>query len=262
VTLDALVLAGGKVRRGDPLFALAPDGFKALLPIGGKPMVQWVVDALAASPRVGRIVLVGLPDDAPVRQSAIAARLPDRGSLFLNIQSGAEWILRNRPAAPLVVAASGDLPAITPEMVTWVVDAACRSDYDLYYVVISKETMESSFPGSRRSFVHLRDCTLCGGDLHILRLSLLPKAGLWERMHAARKSVLRMAAWIGAGTLLRLAFRLLSLEGAQHRVSRRIGMRGCAIVSPFAELGMDIDTSRQYTMVRNTLERRGLTQTP
>lgn len=259
--LDALVAAGGKLRRGDPLYAQAPDGFKALLPIGGKPMVQWVVDALAASPRVGKIVLVGLPEDSPVRHPAITARLPEQGSLFRNIRAGGEWILNNNPAAQLAISASSDLPAITPEIVNWVVDAADRSEYDLYYVVIPKETMEASFPDSRRSFVHLRDCTLCGGDLHILRLSILPNASFWEGMHAARKSILRMAVLLGMDTLFGLAFRMLTLAEARRRVSERIGIRGRAIVSPFAELGMDVDTPHQYDLVRNAIERRSLIQT-
>ena len=258
--LDALVVAGGKLRRGDPLYAQAPDGFKALLPIGGKPMVQWVVDALAASPRVGKIVLIGLPEDAPVQHPAIAARLSDHGSLFRNIRAGGEWIRNNNPAAQSAISASGDIPAITPEMVNWVVDAIDRSEYDLYYVVIPKETMEVSFPDSRRSFVHLRDCTLCGGDLHILRLSLLPNASFWEGMHAARKSILRMALLLGMDTLFLLIFRMLTLAEAQRRVSERIGIRGRAIVSPFAELRMDVDTPHHYDIVRSVMERRSLIQ--
>jgi len=260
VKLDALVAAGGKLRRGDPLHAQAPDGFKALLPIGGKPMAQWVVDALAGSPSVGKIVLVGLPDDAPVRHPAIAARLPEHGSLFRNIHAGGEWILRNNPASQLAIAASGDLPAITPEMVNWVVDATRHTASDLYYVVIPKDTMDALFPNSYRSFVRLRDCTLCGGDLHVLRLSLLPNASFWEGMHAARKNVMRMAALLGIDTLFLLACRMLTLAEAQRRVSERIGIRGRAIVSPFAELGMDIDTPHQYDMVRNAIERRSLIQ--
>jgi GTP:adenosylcobinamide-phosphate guanylyltransferase len=261
VKLDALVAAGGQLRRGDPLYDQAPDGFKALLPIGGKPMVQWVVDALAASPRVGKIVLVGLPDDAPIRHPAIAARLPEQGSLFWNIRAGGEWILNNNPSAQLIISASGDLPAISPEMVNWVVDAAGRTEDDLYYVVIPKETMELSFPDSRRSFVHLRDCTMCGGDFHVLRLSLLPNASFWEGMHAARKSILRMAALLGMDTLFLLVFRMLTLAEAQRRVSARIGIRGRAIVSPFAELGMDVDTPHQYDLVQIAVERRSLVQT-
>jgi hypothetical protein len=201
-------------------------------------------------------VLIGLPEGAPIRHPAIAARLPDQGSLFRNIRAGGEWILRNDPSAEMAIAASGDLPAITSEMVTWVADSALQTEHDLYYVVVPKETMEAQFPNSHRSFVRLRDCTLSGGDLHILRLSLLPNASFWEGMHAARKNILRMAVSFGVDNLFLLAFHRLTLAEAQRRVSRRMGIRGRALVSPFAELGMDVDTPHQYTLVRTALERR------
>jgi molybdopterin-guanine dinucleotide biosynthesis protein A len=259
VKLDALVLAGGKAGSGDLLRGLARGGSKALLPIGKKPMAQWVVDALAASPRIARIVVVGLPPDAPVHHPSIAARLPDHGSLLTNILAGAEWILRNNPTTELAVTASGDIPAVTPDMVTWVVDAARKTENDLYYVVVPKEVMEARFPKSRRSFVCLRDYTLCGGDLHIIRLSRTPDARFWGKIHAARKSPLRQAALVGVDTFALLVLGRITLAQAECRVSRRIGLRVRALVSPYAELGMDVDTPHQYALVRNAIEEWSLT---
>ena len=79
-------------------------------------------------------------------------------------------------------------------------------------------------------------------------------------MHAARKSILRMALLLGMDTLFLLVFRMLTLAEAQRRVSERIGIRGRAIVSPFAELGMDVDTPHHYDIVRSVMERRSLIQ--
>jgi CTP:molybdopterin cytidylyltransferase MocA len=223
-------------------------------------MVQWVVDALAASARIARIVVVGLPPDAPVHHPSIAARLPDHGSLLENIRAGAEWIVANDPEAQLAVAASGDLPAVTPDMVTWVVDSARQTEDDLYYVVVSREVMETRFPDSGRTYLRFRDCILTGGDLHVIRLSTIPDARLWEKIHAARKSIVRQALLIGADTLLLLALRRLTLAQAERRVSRRTGLRGRAIVSPYAELGMDVDTPHQFEMIQHALEKRNLTR--
>jgi hypothetical protein len=223
-------------------------------------MVQWVVDALAASPRIARIVVVGLPPDAPVHHPSIAARLDDHGSLLENIRAGAEWILSNNPGAPLAVAASGDLPALTPDMVTWVVDAARQTEADLYYVVVPKEVMEARFPGSGRSYVRFRDGSVTGGDLHVIRLSIVPDSPFWEKIYAARKNIFRQAALLGVDTLTLLALRRLTLAQVEDRLSRRIGLRGRVIVSPYAELGMDVDTPRQFTMIQNFMERRTLTR--
>jgi GTP:adenosylcobinamide-phosphate guanylyltransferase len=254
--LDALVLGGGSAGTKDPLHRLARGGAKALIPIGGKPMAQWVVDALAASPRIARIVVVGLPPDAPVHHPSIAARLPDHGSLLDNIRAGAEWIVSSHPGAQLAVAASGDIPAITPDMVTWLVDAVRQTEDDLDYVVIPREVMESRFPGSGRSYIHFRDGIFTGGDVHVLRLSIGTDDRFWKAIHAGRKSIIRLAALLGVDTLALLALRRLSLAEVERRVSRRIGLRGRAIVSLYAELGMDVDTPRQFAIIQDAMERR------
>ena len=44
--MDAIVLAGGK-STDDPLSALTGGELKSMLPIAGKPMVQWVLDAIS-----------------------------------------------------------------------------------------------------------------------------------------------------------------------------------------------------------------------
>ncbi len=55
--LTALVLAGTRPG-GDPLAQAAGVSHKALIPIGGVPMLQRVLVALAAVPAVARIVVV------------------------------------------------------------------------------------------------------------------------------------------------------------------------------------------------------------
>jgi NDP-sugar pyrophosphorylase family protein len=44
--MDAIVIAGGIPEPGDPLYEYTQGQPKALLDIAGKPMVQWVLDAL------------------------------------------------------------------------------------------------------------------------------------------------------------------------------------------------------------------------
>ena len=58
--MDAVVLAGGIPREGEPLYPVSQGCPKSLLKVAGKPMVQWVLDALAAAKHVRRIFVVGL----------------------------------------------------------------------------------------------------------------------------------------------------------------------------------------------------------
>ena len=54
--LDCIVLAGGIPRPGDPLHAETAGGTKALLDVAGRPLAQWVLDALAQAEGIGRVL--------------------------------------------------------------------------------------------------------------------------------------------------------------------------------------------------------------
>ena len=53
MTIDAMVLAGGDGAIIDPTVSI-----KGLVPISGKPMIEWVVEALRAAETVARIAVV------------------------------------------------------------------------------------------------------------------------------------------------------------------------------------------------------------
>ena len=56
----AIVTAGGESQPGEPLYDQTHGGLKALLNIHGKPMVQWVLDALGQTDRIDQVIVVGL----------------------------------------------------------------------------------------------------------------------------------------------------------------------------------------------------------
>ncbi|HOX17617.1 MAG TPA: NTP transferase domain-containing protein [Spirochaetales bacterium] len=254
--MDAVLLAGGGSDPTDPLHELAGGRAKALLPIAGKSMGQWVLDALEATGRVGRIVVVGLGPDCGLRSLKIDAWLPDTGSLFGNARSGAEAIL-SVGGGPLVLLASVDVPALLPSHVDWVVDRALETEDDFYYSVIDRAIMEREFPGSGRSYIRFRDREVCGGDLTVIRPAALAGSGsIWKRLTAGRKSSARIALSVGVDVLLKLLFRRLAVADAVRIASGRLGFRGRALDCPHAELGMDVDKPFQHAMLERFLGER------
>ncbi|MBK7450153.1 MAG: NTP transferase domain-containing protein [Anaerolineales bacterium] len=57
--MNAIVLAGASC---NPMSRCrySQGGSKALIDVAGKPMVQWIVDALAESKSVDQIIIIGL----------------------------------------------------------------------------------------------------------------------------------------------------------------------------------------------------------
>ena len=81
----------------------------------------------------------------------------------------------------------------------------------------------------------------------------------WTKMMHARKSIIRQAALIGFDTLFLMLIRQLTLDEAVKRVSKKINLKARAVVSPYAEIAMDVDKTYQLEMLAKDLEQRAAT---
>lgn len=257
--MDAIVTAGGIPLPEEPLYPETRGHNKALLDVAGKPMIQWVLDALCEAKTVDNVIVVGLTEKTSLTCSKPVHYIPNQGKMLDNFRAGVRRSLELGKKCKHVLFVSADIPAITGEMVDWVVNTAMQSDKDVYYNIIQRETMEKRFPDSRRTYTRLKDMEVCGGDMNVARAKLVvaeDESGLWEKISNARKSPLKQAAMIGFDTLFLLLFRQLTLEMAVQRIMKRLDITGEAIVCPHAEVGMDVDKPHQLEIVRKDLNKR------
>lgn len=255
--MDAIVTAGGIPEPGEPLYPYTQGKNKAMLDICGKPMIQWVLDAVCAAPSVDRVVIVGLDANSGLACSKLVTYIPSEGGLLNNIYAGVRKVLEINPEAHHVLSVSSDIPGITPEMVDWTVNAAMQTDEDAYYNLITRQVMEARYPNSRRSYTKLRDVEVCGGDMNVLRtLTMTAKDDVWERIIAARKNALKQASLIGFDTLILVLLRLITLEKATQMICKRLNIKGRGMLCPYAEVGMDVDKPHQLEIMRADLANR------
>lgn len=252
--MDAIVIAGGVPQPGEPLYAYTQGRPKALLDVAGKPMAQWVLDAISGAQSIDRIVIISLSEKDGIHCSKPVVFVPDQGGMLQNIRAGVQKVLELNPAARHVLTVSSDIPALRAEMVDWLIEATREDDCDIYYTVITRQVMETRYPTSKRSYVHLKDVEVCGGDMNVIRASTVTKnEELWERILAARKNAFKQAALLGYDNLLLLLLRQLTMDSAVRRVTRRMDISGRVVFSPFAEVGMDIDKPHQLEILRGDL---------
>jgi len=259
--MDAVLIAGGIPAPQDPLYAYSKGGAKALIDVAGKPMVQWVLDALADARTIDRVVLIGLTDKSGLTCRKPIAYVGNQGKMLANIQAGTAKALELNRRAQYVLFVTSDIPAITGEMVDWVVNTSLQTKHDIYYNVLPREVMEKRFPTSRRTYVRLKDFEVCGGDMNMVRTSIVARnSDFWDRLIEARKNPLAQASLLGFDIICRFLFRQLTADDVIRRLAERLGLRGRALISPFAEIGMDVDKPHQLEIMRahlSGIQRRG-----
>jgi GTP:adenosylcobinamide-phosphate guanylyltransferase len=256
--MDAIITAGGTPQQGEPLYIHTKGMPKAMLEICGKPMIQWVLDALADSAIIDNVIIVGLPQDSRIHCHKKLYFVPDHNGLMENLTAGAKKAAEINENATHALFASSDIPAVTGEMVDWIINAVRNENGDLFYNVISRAVMEQKFPHAARTYIRLKDIEICGGDLHVfsLRIFLDDEKGIGKKLADTRKSPIKQAALIGFDTILLYLIRQLTLKKVERNASKHLKVTGRAVICPYAEAGMDIDKPHHLEIVTAELQKR------
>ena len=255
--MDAIVTAGGIPQPEDSLYKYSNGDSKALIDVAGKPMIQWVLDALSDAKLVDNVIVIGLSSKSGVSCNKPLYFLSNQGRMLANIVLGVNKSLELNKKNKYVLVVSSDIPTLKSEMIDWLIETCMETQDDLYYGVCPKDVMELRFPNSKRTYTHLKDMDVCGADINISHVrNATEHLDMWEQLIGTRKSPLRQASIIGLGTLLALFLRRLTLEDAVRRVSERIGIKGRAIIWSHAEPCMDVDKPHQLELLRDDLAKQ------
>jgi molybdopterin-guanine dinucleotide biosynthesis protein A len=251
--VTALVLAGGKTGPAFAAAAAVPDvrGGRSLAEINGQPMVRYVLQALQQAEGVDRVVLVapsGFPDQ-PEADEVVHAD----ADLVDNIAAG----LKHCPGADFVLLVTADIPFITAAAIDDYLRVCREARVDVCYAAIPREACEKQFPNMRRTYLRTRDNAYTGGNVVLQRVSVFDRqAATLREARRRRKSPAFLAKLIGWGNLFKLLTRRLELEDISEAASRLLGVQCKLVVTPWAELGSDVDKPEDLLLARSLLERR------
>jgi GTP:adenosylcobinamide-phosphate guanylyltransferase len=252
--MDAIVTAGGIPQPEDPLYVYSQGDSKALIDVAGKPMIQWILDALGNARHVDNVIVIGMSPKSDITCKKPMYFLSNQGRMLSNIVAGINKSLELDKKNKYVLIVSSDIPTIKSEMVDWLVETSMETQDELYYGVCPKDVMEARFPNSKRTYTHLKGMDVCGADINISHVrNATEHLDMWETLIGNRKSPLKQAGIIGFGMLFQLITRQLTLEDAVQRFCERVGITGRAIVWPYAEPCMDVDKPHQLEMLRDDL---------
>ncbi|QVW26079.1 NTP transferase domain-containing protein [Pseudomonas hormoni] len=250
----ALVLAADR-GPADPVAAMAGTGCKALAPVAGVPMVRRVIEALETCDRIDRIVLVGparnlLAQDASMTQLLDTARVSWLEPASSPSASAARALVR-QPADRPVLVTTADHALLCREMVDYFLQQATAGSHDFVVAVTPLDTVLARFPGTRRTSIRLRGGPYCGSNLFAFMTEDARRlASFWQRLEQDRKHPGRVIAGaLGLQGVLRYLLGRLTLEQALQQLSGRLGVSIGAVIMPFAEAAIDVDSPLDYQMV-------------
>ncbi len=247
--IDAVILAGADTP--ESMKELTDEKYEALIDINGKPMIQWIIDTLRASGRVDRIVAVGPKEalDAALEGQNVAV-LERAGSILENLKIGLDSLDGNKMA--LVVTA--DIPLLTVPAIEDFIDKAGEIEADIYYSVVPKEAVERRFPGARRTYVTLKDGTFTGGNVFIINPSILERTeDLFRKGIEMRKKPLKLLPLLGIGCIIKALTGRLRIKELEERIGKMLNVKGKALITEFAEIGVDVDKPGDLELVRRFL---------
>src|SRR6266498_558647 len=256
-SMDAIIIAGGIPQPQEPLYSYSHGDSKALIDVAGKPMIQWVLDALDGAKQVNNVILVGLSSKVELTCQKPIYYVSNQGRMLSNIVAGVNKALELNKKTQYVLIVSSDIPALQPEMVDWLVKTCMETKDDLYYGICPRDVMESRFPDSKRTYTHLKGMDVCGADINITHVRMATEhLDMWESLIGSRKSPLRQASMIGLDTFFQVLTRTITLEDLVTKVCNRLGIQGRAIVWPYAEPCMDVDKPHQLELLRTDLAKQ------
>jgi GTP:adenosylcobinamide-phosphate guanylyltransferase len=253
--VTVLVLAGQRPE-GDPMAAAAGIRLKAMLPVGGRPMLERVIDALRASHAVGSIV-VSIPEPAALVGLGVEA-LETEATPSLSVLAAIEQL-----SGPVLVT-TADHALLTPEMVDrFVAEARALVDADLLVGLVERRSIEALEPGARRTYWRFAGGAYSGANLFYLATAHARSAvTFWRQVEADRKRPWRIVRALGPGLLLGYLIGRLTLDQAMVRASRRLGCRVRAVVLPFGEAAIDVDKPADLAIVERLLLARAAAPAP
>lgn len=258
-----LILAGKRDGKLDPLAERAGVSHKCRVPIMGKALLQWVVEAVGPAFPDAR-VFISIHDPDVIADLSGVAEL--KATCRLHMCKAQAGIVESVEAAiaeaggdsafPLMITTADNVLA-EPDYLRGVHEAAMLSDGDAVVVLATRESIRAAHPDGQRKFYEFSDVAISNCNVFWLRnRSALAATEAFREGGQFAKNRARIAKAFGYWNLVRFRFGWWSLDGAFRAISRRFGVRVVPHITPDGAFAIDVDNERTYGVAELLLKQR------
>lgn len=258
-----LILAGQRLGRVDPLAAKHGVEHKCLVPLIGRPLIGYVLDAVdAAFPEAAIVVSINdtaaLDDEPEARRFIESGRLTTVASAHNLLES--VFAAAERVTFPLLIT-TGDNVLITPEALRGLHQFALDKQADAAVLFARKEDVLAAHPEGQPRFWRLRDGEFSGCNTFWAKdRAAFTVAEIFREGGQFLKFPRRFIAAFGLVTLVGFRFGLLTVDRLVARISRRFGKRVRVQIADDGRLAIDVDTEFSHMVAERLLRQRGVTE--
>jgi CTP:molybdopterin cytidylyltransferase MocA len=255
--LTAIVLAGDRTKK-DSLIDHGGAGCKALIELDGAPMVRRVLDALRNSRVVDKMIMVG-PEAHEVATDAPISEWIDKGELHWHPpesspSASAYHAMQGLAADEPVLLTTADHPLLTAEITDAFGRQSLADDVDVTVGLAPYALVKEAYPDIKKTVLRFSDGEFCGCNLFAF---LTPEgrraANFWRKIEQERKKPLLVIGLLGWWAVIRYRLGMLPLEEALAKLSKRLGLRIRAVILPYANAAIDVDSIADFVLVQGSL---------
>lgn len=251
---SAIVMAADR-NPHDPVARAAAVACKALAPVAGTPMVLRVLNALGQSLQVGPRLLCGPPRPLLEQDEALMSGVDagdygwtaSRDSPSASAAAAMEQIPESQP----VLLTTADHALLSSQIIDHFCGQARTADFDLVVALAAHERVAAAYPDMHRTQLRFSDRDYCSCNLFAF---MTPRArsitALWRKVESQRKHPWRVIGILGWWPVFKYLLGRLSLQEALARLSGRLGMKIGAVIMPYADAAVDVDSENDWRLVQ------------
>jgi len=245
--------------------------YKAIIKINNKPMVNYVMEALAESDYVNNIYIVGERDKLNQINFSRGKKkikfVDDEGSFVDNLIEGGNASQSNK-----ILFSTSDIPLIKKEHINnFIEKCSYRRDGHFYLAYYLKEDYEKNFPGVKSGkFYQLGEKSIKNGYIFMLDRDFLDninknkdmrntiaflysgrKKGLWPYL----KLIPKYLSFASLSLLIKYKHRTLTIDEAEKILSGII-KHNIVTIKSSSQVGMDVDSYEELQNIEKIITKK------